>query len=191
VRVSAMLARLRPPRQARMRATASGARRRGGPAGGAARLRSCRRAAPAADSAADAARVLRLLAPTRWLPAPLLAAAELLPALRRADVAQARARASRLQPGCGRLGRALAARGLPATVNRAPHHTCGGTASQRAGGVAVALAGAGGHGAARRRAHVCSHKQGCVPTYGTQPVLLVKLPHRCSAAASSDPPHLA
>ena len=113
------------------------------PAGGAARLRSRRRAAPPADSAADAALVLRLLAPTRWLPAPLLAAAELLPALRRTDVAQARPRTSRLQPGCGRLGRALAARGLPAAlVNRAPHHTCGGVASQGAGGVAAALAGA-------------------------------------------------
>jgi len=88
------------------------------PAGGAARLRSRRRAAPPADSAADAALVLRLLAPTRWLPAPLLAAAELLPALRRADVAQARPRTPCLQPGCGRLGRALAAGGRAACLPR-------------------------------------------------------------------------
>ncbi len=96
--VSALLARLQPLRQAR--AAAASARRREGPAGGAARPRSRRRAAAPADSVADAARVLRLLAPTRWLPAPLLAAAELLPALRRTDVAQARPRTSRLRAAC-------------------------------------------------------------------------------------------
>ncbi|KAK9822372.1 hypothetical protein WJX81_003559 [Elliptochloris bilobata] len=40
------------------------------------------------DSAGDAARVLRLLAPTGWLPPPLLAAVELLPVLPREDIAK-------------------------------------------------------------------------------------------------------
>ena len=49
------------------------------------------RAREAADSAGEAARVMRLLSPTGWLPPPLLAAAELLPALPRADAAEVRA----------------------------------------------------------------------------------------------------